>query len=88
MTRFLVTVGCAFIGSHLVDSLVADDHGVVVIDNLSTARRDNLPYGVDLVVRDVADPQFVPSAMSDMDGCFSLAAEACFSLDRGVARHP
>lgn len=40
--RTLVTGGAGFIGSHLVDRLVADGHEVWVVDDLSTGRRDNL----------------------------------------------
>jgi UDP-glucose 4-epimerase len=41
--RVLVTGGAGFIGSHLVDLLLARGDEVTVVDNLSTGRRDNLP---------------------------------------------
>lgn len=44
--RILVTGGAGFIGSHLVELLAARDDDIVVIDNLSTGRRENL-CGVD-----------------------------------------
>ena len=40
--KFLVTGGAGFIGSHLVDRLIKGGHKVVVIDNLSTGRKENL----------------------------------------------
>lgn len=42
MAQFLVTGGAGFIGSHLVDALLARGHSVIVLDDLSTGRRDNL----------------------------------------------
>ena len=41
-TRALVTGGAGFIGSHLVDALVADGREVVVLDDLETGFRENL----------------------------------------------
>lgn len=43
MSRVLVTGGCGFVGSHLVDALLEQDHEVVVYDNLSTGRLEFLP---------------------------------------------
>ncbi|MGB4504255.1 MAG: SDR family oxidoreductase [Syntrophaceticus sp.] len=40
--RILVTGGAGFIGSHLVDGLLAEGHQVTVVDNLSTGKRENL----------------------------------------------
>jgi UDP-glucose 4-epimerase len=45
VSRALVTGGAGFIGSHLVDLLLARGDHVTVVDNLSTGRRKNLPAG-------------------------------------------
>ena len=81
MAFWLVTGGCGFIGSHLVDALLARGDKVRVLDDLSTGRRSNLPDGVEVVVGDVADAKTVAQAMAGVDGCFHLAAVA--SVQRG-----
>lgn len=53
--RVLVTGGAGFIGSHLVDRLLADGHEVVVIDDESTGRRENVPAGAKYLRGDVAE---------------------------------
>ena len=53
--RVLVTGGAGFIGSHVVDALLAAGHLPGVIDDLSTGTRDNLPVGVSLEAIDIRD---------------------------------
>lgn len=76
MAHYLVTGGCGFIGSHLVDALVADGHTVRILDDLSTGKRENVPDISDVIVGDVADTATVARAMEGIDGCFHLAAIA------------
>src|SRR6266851_6976441 len=76
MARYLVTGGAGFIGSHLVDALIADGHLVRVLDDLSSGRIENLPRGVELVTADVTDQGAVRRALDGADGCFHLAAIA------------
>lgn len=54
--RILVTGGCGFIGSHIVDQLVEAHHQVLVVDNLSTGKRVNLNRKARLVVQDITEP--------------------------------
>ncbi|WIM67967.1 NAD-dependent epimerase/dehydratase family protein [Corynebacterium breve] len=51
--RTLVTGGAGFIGSHLVDLLISEGHHVVVVDNLSHGKRDNLNPDATFVEADV-----------------------------------
>ncbi len=76
MSTYLVTGGCGFIGSHLVDSLLADGHDVRVLDDLSTGKRDNLDARAKLTVGSITDRNAVAKLMDGADGCFHLAAVA------------
>jgi UDP-glucose 4-epimerase len=51
----LVTGGAGFIGSNLVDALLAEGRRVVVVDNLSTGEADNVAAAADLEVVDITD---------------------------------
>ncbi|MEI6557143.1 MAG: NAD-dependent epimerase/dehydratase family protein [Rhodospirillaceae bacterium] len=82
MARYLVTGGCGFIGSHLVERLLADGHEVTVLDDLSTGKSDHLAEAAALIFGDVADPQAVADAMAGQDGCFHLAAIASVERSR------
>jgi len=57
--KVLVTGGAGFIGSHVVDALVAADHDVLVVDNLSTGRRENLNPRARFHQLDINDRQTV-----------------------------
>ncbi len=79
--RYLVTGGCGFIGSHLVDALHRQGHYVCVLDDLSTGSLKYTPPAVSFIKGDIADPEIVRIAMRDMDAVFHLAAVA--SVERG-----
>jgi UDP-glucose 4-epimerase len=76
MATFLVTGGCGFIGSHLVDLLLRQGHRVRVLDDLSTGRTHNLAPEAELMIGDVADATLVTLALRGVTGCFHLAANA------------
>ena len=76
MAHYLVTGGAGFIGSHLVEALIADGHVVRVLDDLSSGRIENLPLGAELLTADVSEQRAVRSALGDVNGCFHLAAIA------------
>jgi len=48
-----VTGGAGFIGSHVAEALVRDGHEVLILDDLSSGRKENVPAGAELVVADV-----------------------------------
>src|SRR5262245_40663542 len=80
----LVTGGAGFIGSHLVEGLIAAGRRVRVLDDLSTGQMANLPSSplVELVTGDVSDADAVGRVMQGVEVVFHLAALA--SVQRSV----
>jgi len=88
----LVTGGAGFIGSHLVDALLASGRSVRVLDDFSTGKRDNLPLHderLDVLEGNVADADCVLAAMQGCSAVAHLAAVASVqaSVDDPVATH-
>lgn len=76
--RTLVTGGAGFIGSHLVDALVAEGHQVTVVDNLSCGRLENLE-----AAKKCGDVEFIRADLlaADLDAIVSaVAPEVIFHL--------
>jgi UDP-glucose 4-epimerase len=63
--RVLVTGGAGFIGSHVVDAMLAEGHDVAVLDNLSTGRRENVPAGVRLFEVDLRHREATAAAVTE-----------------------
>lgn len=79
--KALVTGGAGFIGSHLVDRLLRNGCDLIVLDNLSTGRLENLPdSGSSCCVKfhkvDVADLEAILPLFQGVDWVFHLAALA------------
>ncbi|MFQ5493822.1 MAG: SDR family oxidoreductase [Phycisphaerae bacterium] len=77
MADILVTGGAGFIGSHLVARLVELDHRVVVLDDFSTGRRDNLAAvgdGYELIEGDLRDASLCERACRGIAFVFHQAA--------------
>jgi UDP-glucose 4-epimerase len=87
--RSLVTGGAGFIGSNLVDALIERGDDVVVLDDLSSGRRENLAAAIDagakLIEGGITDPEAVDQAFaaSAPDRVFHLAAQ--IDVRRSVA---
>jgi len=81
----LVTGGAGFIGSHLVDCLVADGCTVRVVDDLSSGKLDNI-HGhlrsgrVDFVEGDIRDSALIRKCVDGVDAVVHLAAQISIPL--------
>jgi len=77
--KYVVVGGAGFIGSNIVDKLVEQNHEVVVIDNLSTGKKENINPKVQLEYMDISDPKQdknMTEVMKGADSVFLLAAKA------------
>jgi len=76
--KVLVTGGAGFIGSHLVDRLVADEHDVVVMDNMSGGNLDMIKShlgAIEIVQSDITVEADLVNVMDDIEVVFHLAAD-------------
>src|ERR1700678_247368 len=84
--RYLVTGGAGFIGSDLVDELVRRGHEVVVLDDLSSGKEENLAASrskIELRIGNIADLAGINAACKGVDYVIHLAART--SVPRSVA---
>jgi UDP-glucose 4-epimerase len=91
--RALVTGGAGFIGSHLVDHLVARGQAVTVLDDFSTGSRENLKIAcesgdVRVVTGSIIDTEAVEEATRDCRQVYHLAVQCVRrSLDKPMENH-
>jgi UDP-glucose 4-epimerase len=83
--KYLITGGAGFIGSHLSDRLTADGHEVVVLDDLSTGRIENIEHlirsqRIEFVEGGVTEEDLVLGALESVDACVHLASIVGVSL--------
>jgi UDP-glucose 4-epimerase len=86
MSVHLVTGGAGFIGSHIVDALLAEGKKVRVLDSLATSKRENLAHvagQVEFLEGDLCDAALVRQAVKDVEVVFHQAALA--SVPRSIA---
>jgi dTDP-L-rhamnose 4-epimerase len=95
--RVLVTGGAGFIGSHLVDRLLADGHEVRVLDSLDPQVHEGVPDYLapeaELVVGDIRDHATVARCLSDVDALVHLAAavgvgQSMYEIERYTSVNP
>jgi nucleoside-diphosphate-sugar epimerase len=85
----LVTGAAGFIGSHLVDALVARGLSVRALDNLAAGRRENLNPRAEFVAGDIRRPESLRAAFAGVDCVFHTAAlpRVMLSIDDPRATH-
>jgi nucleoside-diphosphate-sugar epimerase len=74
MSKCLVTGGAGFIGSNLVDELIKQGNEVLVLDNLSTGKRENLNSQAKFHEVDIRNLEKIKSLFKSVDYVFHLAA--------------
>jgi UDP-glucose 4-epimerase len=82
--RILVVGGAGFIGSHIVDGLLANGHQVSVLDNLSTGSRKNIPAAVPFFEVDVRDKAGLYTAFDQSQPEAVCLQAAQMSVSRSV----
>jgi UDP-glucose 4-epimerase len=92
MTTYLVTGGCGFIGSHIAESLVEQEHKVIIYDNLSSGYERNIAGFRDKIAfieADIRDALALTDAMQGVDYVFHEAAMVSVfdSVERPVENH-
>lgn len=76
MPKSLVTGGAGFIGSHIVDLLIADGHDVVIVDNLSTGDKSNVSPKAKFYKTDIQDKKMEKIFKKEKpDFVFHMAAQ-------------
>ena len=77
--KCIVTGGCGFLGSHLVEALLSLNHSVTIIDNLSTGNLDNIrnfKKKIKFIKADISNSLKIKKYFKNVDWVFHLAARA------------
>lgn len=90
MSKYLITGGAGFIGSHLSENLLQEGHDVAIIDNLSTGRFSNIAhleknYHFRCFIDDIRNEHLMEDLIRDVDYVFHLAATVGVRM---IIEHP
>lgn len=75
--KILVTGGCGFIGSHIVDRLIEEEASVFIIDNLSTGKIENIKHNlkrIEFIKEDLKNEKILDKVLKEVDYIFHEAA--------------
>lgn len=89
MLKILVTGGAGFIGSNLVDELIGEGNEVIIIDNLSAGKKENINSQAKFHQVDIRDLDKIKPLFKGVDYVFHLAAliSIQFSIDNPSESH-
>lgn len=82
--KVIVTGGAGFIGSHIVDALISKGHSPVVVDNLVSGTRDNVPAGVPLYEVDICDSKRLGTVFDEVRPDWVCHQAAQMSVSRSM----
>lgn len=90
MDKYLVTGGAGFIGSNLVEALVSEENEVVVVDDLSMGKYDNIAdfvdHGVTFYQKSITDMLFMQNLLKDEKFDYIILLGAVASVADSIAR--
>lgn len=72
--RILITGGAGFIGSHIADFLISENHEVIILDNLSSGKIENVNKKALFIKGSITQKRDIEKAIQDVDYVFHLAA--------------
>lgn len=75
--KILITGGAGFIGSHITDKLIEEDHQVKILDNLLTGKLENINPKAEFIQEDIRDLERIKPHFHSIDYVFHTAALPC-----------
>lgn len=78
--RIAITGGAGFIGSEIAEDLMDANHEVIIIDNLSSGKKQNLPEDGEFKKIDIKDREKIINALENADAVFHFAANPVVSV--------
>lgn len=90
MSTYLITGGAGFIGTNLVEKLLADGHAVKVYDNFAGGKKeDRMKDGAEYIEADIRDTERLTKELAGVDGIFHMAAlpRVTYSVEEPILTH-
>jgi nucleoside-diphosphate-sugar epimerase len=85
MSKYLVTGGAGFIGSHIAEELLKKGEDVVILDNMFSGKQENLDYVAQYATRDT-QYEFIKGDICDKEACLKACQGADYVLHQAALR--